>query len=327
MANSLAVECLLCPRRCRLENGQKGDCRVRINLDGKLCTLIYGKPCAVHIDPIEKKPLNHVLPGTAIFSLATAGCNLHCKFCQNWEISQRSPEETENYDLPPERVVEQALKNRCLSIAYTYSDPVIFYEYMLDASKLAKEKGLLSVFRTAAYIEEEPLLELCRFIDAATIDLKGITEEYYEKMCMAKLAPVLHAIEVMKKQNVWIELTNLIVPTWNDRDKDIRDLSRWVIDHTGEDTPLHFLKFWPMHQLKNLPPTPDEVLTRAREIALAEGLHFVYVGNIPEHEGNNTYCPHDGKVLIRRLGYSILENNIIDGKCKFCSMPIPGIWG
>jgi len=320
------VECRLCHHRCRLNEGERGQCRVRINLDGKLFSLVYGKPCSVYIDPIEKKPLYHVLPASASFSLATAGCNLRCKFCQNWQISQSSPEETENMELPPESVVRAALDNGCRSIAYTYSEPVIFYEYMLDTAKLAKQNGLINIFRTAAFIEEEPLLELCPFIQTASIDLKGITEEYYEKMCAARLEPVLSAIKIMHRQDVWIELTNLIVPTWNDKEKDIRDLCRWVKDNLGPDVPLHFSRFWPMHQLKSLPPTPEETLTRARDIGLNEGLHYVYVGNIPDHEGNNTYCPKDGKLLIRRMGYSILENNIIEGQCKFCGTHIPGLW-
>lgn len=323
---SITLECRLCQRRCRLQNGERGDCRVRVNLDGKLFSLVYGKACAVHIDPIEKKPLFHVLPSSLSFSLATAGCNLHCKFCQNWQISQRAPEEVDNEDLPPEKIVAAALENQCRTIAYTYSDPTIFYEYMLDTARLAQKHNILNIYRTAAYIEEEPLKELCPFIEIASVDLKGITEEYYRKMCAGTLAPVLRALEIMKKQGVWIEITNLVVPTWNDREEDIRPLCRWILDHLGPDVPLHFSRFWPQHQLKNLPPTPEESLTRAREIALETGIRYSYVGNIPTHEGNHTYCPTDKKILIKRIGYEILENNIIDGKCKFCQTPIPGIW-
>jgi len=320
------VECQLCKRKCRLVNGQRGDCRVRINLDGKLQTLVYGNPCSVHVDPIEKKPLFHVLPQTGAFSIATAGCNLHCKFCQNWQISQRPPEETHNYDLPPEKVVSEAIKNRCQSIAYTYSDPIIFYEYMLDTAKLAHKQNLLNLMITAGYIEEKPLLELCPYIDAANVDLKGMTEEYYQKMCAAELAPVLNAIKVMRREGVWVELTNLIIPTWNDSKEDIRNLCRWIVDHLGPDVPLHFSRFWPQHQLKNLPPTPVATLNMAWEIAKTEGLHYVYVGNVPGHRSNNTFCPTDNKLLIKRIGYQILENNIVDGKCKFCQTKIPGIW-
>ncbi len=323
---SRTVECELCKRKCRLVEGQRGDCRVRINLDGKLQSLVYGNPCSVHVDPIEKKPLFHVLPQTSAFSIATAGCNLHCKFCQNWQISQRPPEETHNYDLPPEKVVSEALRAGCRSIAYTYSDPIIFYEYMYDTAKLAHKAKLLNLMITAGYIEEKPLVDLCPHIDAANVDFKGITEEYYRDMCAAELAPVQKALKIMQREGVWIELTNLVVPTWNDSKKDIQDLCRWTIDNLGPDVPLHFSRFWPKHQLKNLPPTPPQTLTMAWEIAKAEGLHYVYVGNVPGHAGNSTFCPVDNKLLIERIGYQILQNNIVDGKCKFCQTKIPGIW-
>ncbi|MBZ0165897.1 MAG: AmmeMemoRadiSam system radical SAM enzyme [Candidatus Omnitrophica bacterium] len=320
------IECRLCHRRCRLSEGERGDCRVRINLEGKLFSLVYGKPCSVHVDPIEKKPLFHVLPQSRTFSIATAGCNLHCKFCQNWEISQRPPEELRNIDLPPQAVVDHAKHNSCQGIAYTYSDPVIFYEYMFDTAVIARRHGLLNLMITAGFIEEEPLRELCPVIDAANVDLKGITEEYYRDMCSAELAPVLKAIKIMREEGVWVELTNLVIPTWNDQEKNIRDLCRWVVDNVGPDVPLHFSRFWPRHQLNNLPPTPHGTLDTARRIALAEGIHYSYVGNIPGHEGNSTYCPVDGKLLIKREGYHILENNIVDGKCRFCQTPVPGIW-
>lgn len=316
---------------CAKENAgwlkaKKGDCRVRINLDGKLQTLVYGNPCAVHIDPIEKKPLFHVLPATRAFSIATAGCNVHCKFCQNWQISQRPAEETRNYDLPPEKVVSEALKSRCRSIAYTYSDPIIFYEYMYDTSEIAHQHDLLNLMITAGFIEEKPLLDLCPLIDAANVDFKGITEEYYKNMCSAELAPVQNAIKVMRREGVWVELTNLIVPTWNDSKEDIRQLCRWIVDSVGPDVPLHFSRFWPRHQLKNLPPTPVETLSMAWDIAKEEGINYAYVGNVPGHKGNSTFCPMDGKLLVKRIGYRILENNIEDGKCKFCQTKISGIW-
>ncbi len=323
---SRMVECQLCPRHCRLTEGQRGDCRVRVNLGGKLQTLAYGNPCAVHVDPIEKKPLYHVLPGSQSFSIATAGCNLHCKYCQNWQISQRPPEETENIDLPPRAVVSTALNYNCRSIAYTYSDPVIFYEYMMDSGKLAHQHDLLNLMVTAGYIEETPLRELLPVVDAANIDLKGITDDYYARMSRGTLAPVQRCIEVMKENKVWVELTNLIVPGWNDREKDIRPLCQWIMDHVGPDVPLHFSRFYPMHQLKNLPATPAQTLITARHIAKDVGLHHVYIGNVATEEGNNTYCPVDGKVVIRRIGYRIVENNLQDGKCKYCQTEIPGYW-
>ena len=320
------VKCLLCPRECELSDGNRGDCRARMNIGGELKTLVYGKPCAVHVDPIEKKPLFHYLPGTGSFSIATAGCNLHCMYCQNWEISQREPENTRNISLSPQEVVGEAVAAKCRSIAYTYSEPVIFFEYAADTARLAHKKGLSNVWVTAAYINPEPLKEAITFVDAANIDLKGITDKYYKTMSRATLKPVLDAIVTMKREGVWVELTNLVVPTYNDTEEDFSRLCGWIVDNVGKDVPVHFSKFWPMYQLKNLPPTPEETLTRARNIAMSKGINYAYVGNIPGHEGNNTYCPACNKIIIGRQGYSILEYNIAGGKCKFCSHPIPGRW-
>ncbi len=320
------IECELCPRRCRLSSGQRGNCRVRINLDGTLQTLVYANPCAVHIDPIEKKPLYHVLPGSASFSVATAGCNLHCKYCQNWQISQNPPENLTNDSLSPQQIVDEAVTAQCRSIAYTYSDPVIFYEYVYDTSRLAKTAGLLNILVTAAYINQKPLIDLCPYIHAANVDLKGITDEFYQKMSRATLCPVQDAILTLKKKNVWVELTNLIVPTWNDSEKDLTALCRWIKEYCGEDTPLHFSKFWPMHQLKNIPPTPATTLEKAGQIAKAIGLHYVYIGNVPGHKSNSTVCPGCGAMLIERVGYQVLQNTITHGQCASCKKTIPGIW-
>ncbi len=320
------LQCQLCPKMCKLAEGERGDCRVRINLNGELKTLVYGDPCAAHVDPIEKKPLYHFKPASMAFSIATAGCNLHCKYCQNWQISQREPEETYNYNMPPKTVVVKTISSRCISIAYTYSEPIVFYEYTLDTSILAHKYGIYNVVVTAGYINREPLIELCKYIDAANVDLKGITEKFYNNMCDATLKPVLEGIKTMINQGVWVELTNLIIPTWNDSEKDIRLLCKWITDNIGVDVPLHFSRFWPMHKLKNLPPTPIETLNNAVKIAKKEGIHYVYVGNVPGHPANNTYCPNDGKLLIERRGYAILQNNLKDGKCKFCGTKIPGIW-
>lgn len=323
---SKTVKCVLCPRYCQLGEGMRGDCKVRINIGGKLQTLVYGDPCAVHVDPIEKKPVFHMLPGSMAFSIATAGCNLHCKFCQNWNISQVPPEETKNTDMSPEKVVELALKSGCKSIAYTYSEPVVFYEYMLDTAKLAREKGLKNIWVTAAYINPEPLENLCEWIDAANIDLKGFTEEYYQNISSGSLAPVLNSIKMAKDKGVWVELTNLIVPTLNDDFNKIKEMCIWIKDNTGSDTPIHFSRFYPMYKLKNLPLTPAETLFKARDVAMEAGLKYVYVGNIPSQAGENTYCPRCGSIVIGRIGYSVIENDLINGKCKFCGHKIPGIW-
>ncbi|MFC1624437.1 AmmeMemoRadiSam system radical SAM enzyme [Candidatus Omnitrophota bacterium] len=320
------VKCLLCPTGCELRSGERGDCRARMNIGGKLETLVYGKPCSMHIDPIEKKPLFHYLPGTGSFSIATAGCNLHCMYCQNWEISQREPENVRHIDLSPEELVREAINAKCRTIAYTYSEPVIFFEYAADAARLAHKEGLLNVWVTAAYINPEPLKEAVTFVDAANIDLKGITDKYYNTMSKGTLQPVLNAIKTMKKEGVWIELTNLVVPTYNDTGEDFSKLCDWIVENVGGEVPIHFSRFWPMFQLKNLPPTPVEVLTHARNIAMSKGIHYAYVGNVPGHEGNNTYCPMCKNVVIARQGYMVLEYNITGGKCKFCSHVIPGRW-
>lgn len=320
------TQCQLCPRGCVLDEGQRGNCRVRINSGGKMTTLVYGKPCAVHLDPIEKKPMYHMYPGTMTFSIGTAGCNLHCKNCQNWQISQSEPEKTNNYDLPPQMVVTQARQSKCKSIAYTYNDPVVFYEYMFDTAKLARAQGIKNVVVTAGFINTAPLIELCSVVDGIKIDLKALTEDFYRTVCFGQLAPVLETLKTLKKQKMWIEIVHLVIPTLNDSKEDLSRLIEWVLDNMGEDVPLHFSKFWPQYQLKNLPPTPVETLDMAWQMARKKGVRYAYVGNIPDHDGNNTYCPYDGKLLIRRAGYDILENNIDGGKCKFCGKVIAGMW-
>jgi pyruvate formate lyase activating enzyme len=320
------VQCLLCKKECQLVEGQRGDCRIRINLGGKLTTLVYGKPCAVHVDPIEKKPIFHMLPGSRAFSIATAGCNLHCKFCQNWEISQREPEETVNQDLPPAKVVEAAQRSRSRSIAYTYSEPLVFYEYTLDSAKLAQAQGIKNILVTAGFINKEPLLELCKYTDAANVDLKGFTEEYYQKICGGELQPVLDTLKTMHEQGLWVEITHLIVPTLNDNLELIGQMCDWILDNLGKDVPLHFSRFWPMYKLKNLPPTSVEIITQARKLAMDKGIYYVYVGNVPGHAGNNTYCPKCQQMVIGRIGYMITKYAIIDGKCGKCGFKIAGVW-
>ncbi|MFH0771931.1 MAG: AmmeMemoRadiSam system radical SAM enzyme [Candidatus Omnitrophota bacterium] len=326
MANEEFIQCRLCPRGCVLSEGQRGNCRVRINSGGKIKTLVYGKPCAVHIDPIEKKPMYHMYPATKVFSIGTAGCNLHCKYCQNWEISQSPPEKTNNYDMSPEEAVKQALERGCRSIAYTYNDPVVFYEYMFDTAKIARRRGLKNVCVTAGYINSEPLSELCDFLDGVKVDLKAMSDEFYRNVCFGELRPVLETLKTLKERKVWTEIVYLIVPTLNDAREDLEKLIDWILDNMGPETPLHFSRFWPQYQLKNLPPTPIETLDMAWQMAREKGLNYAYVGNVAEHPGNNTYCPKDGKLLIKRVGYSILEYNIASGKCKFCGNRIPGLW-
>lgn len=322
---SKMVQCELCPRYCLINPGQSGECRVRVNMDGSLKSVVHGFPCSVHVDPVEKKPCFHFLPGTKSFSLATAGCNLHCLNCQNWEISQANPEDTEAYLLPPEQVVAAAKKYGCASISYTYTDPVVFYEYVLDTAKIAKPEGIRSIFVTAGYINPEPWKSLLKHLDVARIDLKGFNNEFYRKVSGATLQPVLDAIVMAKKAGVHVEIINLVIPTLNDKPEEIRDMMRWIKTNAGEDTPVHFSRFSPQYKMKNLPPTPAETLDNARKIAMSEGLHYVYIGNLLSREAQNTYCPSCKKLLIERNGYNLLQNNIGDGRCP-CGKEIYGVW-
>ncbi len=320
------VRCNLCPHHCILKDNQTGLCRVRKNKKGKLYTLNYELPCAVHIDPIEKKPLFHFLPNTPVFSIATAGCNFRCKFCQNWQISQRCPTETENTWLSPQKVVELTQKNECPSIAYTYSEPTNFYEYMIETAKLARKAGVKNTIHSNGYINPKPLKALCKYLDAANIDLKGFTEEFYQELCGGRLEPVLQSLKILKEEGVWLEITNLIIPTKNDDLKTIKKMCEWIRDSLGNDVPIHFSRFHPLYKLRNLPPTSVKTLEQARKIALNVGLKYVYIGNISGHKAESTYCPKCGKIVIRRIGYHIAKNNIVNGKCKFCNQKISGVW-
>jgi pyruvate formate lyase activating enzyme len=320
------VKCLICPNECTLKEGELSTCNNRVNEGGKLYTIAYGNPCAVHIDPIEKKPLYHFLPSSSAFSVATAGCNLACLNCQNWTISQTSPRKTRNYDLMPRALVEKAAKNNCKSIAYTYSEPITFYEYTYDSSKLARERGIKNVMVTAGYINEKPLRELVKYIDAANVDLKSFSDSIYLKLNGGTLQPVLNTLKVLKEEGVWLEITNLIVPSWTDNFEMIKKMCDWLYDNNLYNYPLHFSRFHPQYKLTQLPSTPVATLQKAREIALKAGIKFVYIGNVPGTKAENTYCPKCKKVLIERRGYSILANNISGNKCKYCGENIPGVW-
>ncbi len=320
------IKCKLCPQKCEIEPGQAGDCRTNVNYGGKLYSISYGNPCAVHIDPIEKKPLYHFLPGTMAYSIATAGCNLACLNCQNWEISQSSPKDTRNYDLMPEAVVAEAGKAGCRSIAYTYSDPVAFYEYTLDTSMLARQEGIRNVIVSAGYINPDPLHRWCKYIDAANIDLKSFSDEIYEMLNAGTLQPVLDSLKIFRDEGVWLEITNLVVPTWTDDMDMIKKMCAWLAENGLGDFPLHFSRFQPLYKLTNLPPTPAATLEQARAIALQEGIKFVYIGNVPGNSAEHTYCPNCKKMIVERKGYTITKNNINQSKCSFCNQPIPGHW-
>lgn len=321
------IQCCLCPHNCIIAEGKTGICRARQNIKGKLYSLVYGRPVSTHVDPIEKKPLFHFLPGTDSYSFGTPGCNLRCSHCQNWEISQAGPNDVPIMGMKPEEIVKMAKSSICQSISYTYTEPTIFYEYALDTAVIAREEDIKSVMVTNGYINEKPVLELYKFIDAANVDLKGFNEEFYIKECGAKLKPVLNALKTMKKTGTWIELTNLIIPTKNDDMKEIKEMCEWIVSELGDTTPLHFSRFFPMYKMKDIPSTPEQTLIKAREIAQKAGLKFVYIGNIMTEKGENTYCPKCRKLLVARSGFGIVSNNIREGKCIYCKELIAGVWG
>jgi pyruvate formate lyase activating enzyme len=320
------IRCELCPKQCRVPRGERGVCGVRENRDGKCYSLVYANPCAFHLDPIERNPFFHVLPGSRSLSLATAGCNFGCKFCQTWEISQASPEDVYSYEIPPELVIKRAKQMRARSIAYTYVEPVIFYEYMVDVGAAAKKEGLLSLIHSNGFINPDPLRNLCKVLDAANIDLKGFTEEFYRELCGGRLDPVLQTLKTLKREKVHLEITNLIIPTKNDDMSLVGEMCLWVKREMGADTPIHFSRFYPLYKLKNLPPTPVKTLEEARQVALSSGLEYVYIGNVPAHQGENTFCPECEKMIIQRTGYMIGEVHLRGGKCEYCGKSIPGIW-
>ena len=320
------IECELCPRQCKVGDRERGYCGCRENQGGIYYTLVYSHPCSANVDPIEKKPFFHFLPGTQAFSIATAGCNMNCKFCQNWEISQVRPEQIRNIYLPPEDVVAYAKESGSRSISYTYSEPIVFYEYMLDTAIAGQKRGIKSVVVTAGYVNHDPLMELIKNVDAIKVDFKAFTEKYYAEICSAKLKPVMDTLVDLSKSGIWYEIVYLMVPTLNDDMKNIRDMCKWMVMDLGKDVPLHFTRFQPLYLLKNLPPTPVSSLEKARQIAMQEGMNFVYIGNVPGHEGENTYCPKCKQVVVGRVGFTITQMNLKNGKCKFCGNPIPGVW-
>lgn len=325
LANN-GVQCDLCPNACILSPGDLSVCRSRVNMGGRLYSLAYGNPCAVHVDPVEKKPLLHFMPRTLSFSIATTGCNFRCLNCQNWEISQARPHEVRHHELFPKDVVSEAGKNGAASIAYTYSEATTFYEYMIDTSRLAREKGLKNLYISNGYINQGPLKTLCGVLDAANINLKSFNDAIYKKLNGGHLDPVLETLETLSKKNVHLEITNLVVPGYTDKDDMVRKMCAWIMDHLGPDHPLHFSRFFPMYKLDRLSPTPVATLTRFREIALSEGIRHVYVGNVPGHEGNHTYCHSCKKRVLERKGYSLGEIRMTDGCCDFCGTRIPGVW-
>jgi len=322
------VRCLLCPHRCLIRPGKRGLCGVRENSGGVLHSLVYQKAISSHVDPIEKKPFFHFLPGSTSFSVATVGCNLSCRFCQNSDISQASKEtdEIDGYDLSPAEVVRQAKESGCLSVSYTYTEPTVFFEYAFDTAVLAKKEGLANNFVTNGYIEAEPLKAIAPYLDAANVDLKSFREEYYRKICGASLKPVLDTLILMKEQKLWVEVTTLILPGQNDSDAELQDIAFFIRDNLGSETPWHISRFFPRYRMDASSPTPPETLSRARQIGLDAGLQFVYSGNLAGGSGENTFCPGCGKTVIGRLGFTLTENKIPGGCCSFCGAKVAGVF-
>ncbi len=344
------VQCRMCPNECLLSPGDRGRCRNRVNKDGTLYTLAYGNACSLHVDPIEKKPLSHFIPSTGTFSFASSGCGFRCLNCQNWDISQRKPEETKDgsgeplrlnpemlqrisrqamnrLSLFPEDIVALAEHLHCPSVSYTYSEPTVWLEYMLDTARLARQKSIKNVWVTCGYIQQDSLRELCRYLDAAIVNLKSFSDEIYRDLNSGRLEPVLETLKTLKRERVWFEVLNLLVPTYTDKPPMIRQMCRWLVDTFGSDVVLHFSRFHPAHKLQHLPSTPVETLCEAREIARESGLRYVYLGNTQEpQDAETTFCPQCHRALVQRQGFAARMLNMHNGKCLSCGTVIPGVW-
>ena len=320
------VHCYLCARHCRLRPGQAGFCSIRLNQDGRLVSLGYGAPAAVHADPIEKKPLFHFLPGTSALSLGTTGCDLGCSFCQNWDLSHSRHVPAPGRRLEPADVVALALERGCPSIAFTYNEPTLWGEYVLDVAAAAREHGIATVLVTNGYVSHEAFRDLYGPVAAANVDLKALSDEFYRRHALGRLAPVLETLRRLRDEtDVWVEVTNLVIPTLNDGPDDVRRLADWVLQHLGPDVPVHFTAFHPDFRMLDLPPTPPATLRAARHIAREAGLRYVYEGNVPG-EGTHTYCPDCGRLLVRRSWHEVLEDLLVDGHCPGCGLAVPGRW-
>lgn len=324
--DSARIRCELCPKQCELAEGERASCRVRVNWGGVGYTLAHGNPALVQEDPVERKPFFHVMPGSRTLSIATAGCNLACKFCETWDIALVAPEELHAYDMPPETVVAHAQTTNVRSISYTFSEPVVFYEYMTAVATLAKEVGLANLIHTAGYIQPEPLKELRGKLDAAIIDLKSFDHEFYRDVVGGELDPVLRTLKLLSDAGIHIEITNLVIPTLNDDMGKISEMCKWIKNELGTGVPVHFARFYPLYKLSNLPQTPVSTLDKARDTALDAGLKFVYIARVTGHEGENTFCPGCGKTIIKRIGFVIDEMHMENGKCTYCGTDIPGRW-
>ncbi len=322
------IQCDLCPRFCKLHNGQRGMCFVRMAQDDQIVLTTYGRSSGFCVDPIEKKPLNHFLPGSAVLSFGTAGCNLACKFCQNWDISKSREFDTLADQASPETIARAAEELNCRSVAFTYNDPVIFMEYAIDVAQACHEKGIKTVAVTAGYMTDEPRREFYKYVDAANVDLKGFSEEFYERLCAGQLQPVLDTLLYLKHEtDVWFEITNLVIPGWNDSEEEIEAMTRWVVQELGPDVPMHFSAFHPDYKMMDVPPTPLDTLRRTRHIALRNGVRYAYTGNIHDREGDTTFCHNCGQPVIVRDWYNLIEWHLTeDGRCQQCGTQCAGVF-
>ncbi len=320
------VHCQVCFRSCIVPEDGTGFCRNKVNIEGRYYTKVYGHPSALQIDPVEKEPHFHMLPGSYIFCTGTASCNNRCKFCQNWHLSQRSFEEIDHIPLSPKETVEMALRMNCQSVSFTYNEPTVFYEHMFDVAKIAKEADMGTLFHTNGGMREEPLAALLEHMDAVTVDLKAFTPEFYREVSSSQLEPVLRTLQQIHMSDAHLEIVNLVVTTLNDDMDDIRRMCQWIRDSLSDEVPLHFTRFFPAYKLTSLPPTPIETLERAAQIADEEGLKYVYIGNVPGHVRNSTFCPECGETIIERVHFSVMSLDVEGGKCRYCGREIPGIW-
>ncbi|MDI6783431.1 MAG: AmmeMemoRadiSam system radical SAM enzyme [bacterium] len=322
-----AVLCQLCFRQCSIPTGKRGFCRNRENQQGTLYTLVYNRPCAIQIDPIEKEPAFHMLPGSTILCIGTAGCNFRCQFCHNWHMSMFTVEETDTYEITPEEIAERATRKGCRTLSFTYNEPTVFYEFMFDIVQAGRKRGLRALVHTNGAMAEEPLKDLLKYMDAVTVDFKSINPSFYRNLPEnADITPVLRNLKLIRQLKKQLELVNLVIPTWNDNMQDVEKMCSWVKENLGTDVPIHFNRFSPAYKLKNVPHTPVTTLETIYAVAKKHGLQYVYIGNVPGHKNNSTYCPKCKKLLLGRYHFSVLENNLKDGKCKFCGYPISGIW-
>ena len=321
------VRCYLCNHRCTISPSKRGICGVRENREGKLYTLVFGRAISMNVDPIEKKPIFHLYPGSTSFSIATVGCNFRCLQCQNHEISQMSMDQDriDGSTVSPSKIVSLAKEYRCQSISYTYTEPTIYFEYAYETAALASKEGIKNIFVTNGYMTEEALKTIQPYLDAANVDLKSFQEKFYKEVCGARLKPVLENLRLMRQLGIWVEITTLVIPTLNDSDKEFEEIAQFILS-LGPEVPWHISAFYPTYKMLNLPRTPASLLHRAREIGIRAGLQYVYCGNIPGEEGEDTFCPHCGRRVIERAGFRVVKNEVVKGECCHCHTKIDGVW-